>query len=241
MNKRRARNIFFLILILASAVFPLTAQETDTAEEIDDIEAGGIEAIEDEEIGDGGYEEDGDENAGLPISSEWGGISLSGYTLGDKTFNINAGIIVPLFFLSKSGDLMPNKVYVGGILSLAYHYFWNSHLFFGAVLQWSFAQTLGENFLFLVPIGVTVGYQFVVGRFEFPLSVTLGGMSERYLTYDGYWPFLKPQAACFFRFNSDWSFGINTAWFLVPQWTNTPEKDATGNFMEITLSARYHL
>jgi hypothetical protein len=243
MKQRRARKIFFLMLIFAVSVFTLAAQETDIGREIDDIEAVEDEEIEYDEIEDGGYEDTvgGDENADLPITSEWGGMPLTGYTRGDKLFNINAGIIVPLFFLSASGDLMLNKLYAGGILSLAYHYFLNSNLFFGAILQWSFAQTLGENFLYLVPIGVTLGYQFVVNRFEFPVSITLGGMSEQYLTYNGYWPFLKPQAACFFRFNSNWSFGMNTAWFLVPQWSNTPEKNATGNFMEITLSARYHL
>jgi hypothetical protein len=243
MKQRHARKIFFLMLIFAVSVFPLAAQETDIGQEIDDIEAVEDEEIEYDEIEDGGYGDTvgGDENADLPITSEWGGMPLTGYTRGDKLFNINVGIIIPLFFLSASGDLMLNKLYAGGILSLAYHYFLNSNLFFGAILQWGFAQTLGENFLYLVPIGVTLGYQFVVNRFEFPVSITLGGMSEQYLTYNGYWPFLKPQAACFFRFNSNWSFGINTAWFLVPQWSNTPEKDATGNFMEITLSARYHL
>jgi hypothetical protein len=237
MDECRVHKIFFLALIFAAIVFPLTAQDIDSVEDTDDVEI-----IEDE----GSYEDDdyedgeGDENAGLPITSDWSGSPLSGYTRGDQTFNISLGVIVPLFFLYDSGDLMPNKVFVGGVGSLAYNYFVNSNLFFGAVMQGSFSQTFGKNFLYLIPVGITAGYQFVVKRFEFPLSITIGGMTEQYFTYNGYWLFLKPQVSGFFRFNSDWSFGLNLAWWYVPQWTNTPEKNATGNFMEITLSARYH-
>ncbi|MDR2659118.1 MAG: hypothetical protein LBC27_03915 [Spirochaetaceae bacterium] len=219
------------VVLLVMTAFPAAAQESD--DEIENIEA--IEAVEDSE-----EDEDEDTNAELPITSNWDGLPLSNYTRGDQTFNISLGILLPLFFTSNSGKTLENKIALGGTGSLAYTYYLNSRFFLGGVLSGSFSQTLGKNFLYLIPIGFTAGYQITMGRFEFPFSLTIGGMTEQYLTYNGYWLFIKPQASGFFRFNSDWSFGLNAAWWVAPQWTNTPEKDAVGNFMEITLSARYH-
>ncbi|MDR1363508.1 MAG: hypothetical protein LBJ35_05610 [Spirochaetaceae bacterium] len=225
------------VLILAAAVIffamPFTAgaqeNDADAAEEIEDIDDGGGGAV------------NGDENAGLPIISDWDGAPLSGYTRGDQTFNISAGILVPLFFLSNSDGVLDNKLsFIGGVGSLAYTYFLNSNLFLGGVLAGSFSQTLGKNFLYMIPVAFTFGYQIVMNRFEFPFSLTVGGVTEQYLTYNGYWLFIKPQASGFFRLNSDWSLGLNAAWWISPQWTNTPEKNALGNFLEITFSARYH-
>jgi hypothetical protein len=229
MKKRRVC-ILILVIIFSVMIFPAAAQENDVGIE----EAENIEYIED--ITDGAD----DENAGIPIMSDWGGMPLSGYTRGDQTFNISLGILLPLFFTSASGNVLENKLSIGGIGSLAYNYFLNSHIFLGGILAGSFSQTLGKNFLYMIPIAFTAGYQFIVNRFEFPLSLTVGGITEQYLTYNGYWLFIKPQASGFFRFNNEWSFGINAAWWLAPQWTNTPEKNAVGNFMEITFSARYH-
>jgi hypothetical protein len=192
---------------------------------------------------DGSYpyeDEEGDENADMPVLPVWDGVPLSGYTRGDKTFNISLGILPPLFFTSASGKTLDNHVKLGGTGSLSYNYFLNSRMFIGGILQGSFSQTLGKNFLYMIPIGATFGYQFLLHRFEFPLSVTIGGATVQYLTFNGYWLFIKPQASGFFRFNSDWSFGLNIAWWITPQWTKVSEKNATGHFMEITLSARYH-
>ncbi|MDR2796421.1 MAG: hypothetical protein LBB47_06910 [Spirochaetaceae bacterium] len=247
MNKRRERKIFLLMLIFAATAFPSTAQESDTGETTETLENDETwdydenEDIADGESEDGENEDEEDGNANLPITTNWGGGPLTGYTRGDQTFTISLGVLFPLFFVSKSGDPLENKIFVGGAGSLAYTYFLNPNLFIGGLLQGSFSQTLGKNFLYLIPIGFTAGYQFVMwNRFEFPFSITVGGMTEQYLTYNGYWIFFKPQASAFYRFNSDWSFGLNVAWWLVPQWTNEPERDASGNFLELTLSARYH-
>jgi hypothetical protein len=262
MNARVARGTFFWTIVFAvaffaAAAFPLAAQDEADGGIAEDSDGGyqqeddgGYQPEDDDYYpyeDDYPYEEDypyedeeGDENADLPALSVWDSVPLTGYTRGDKTFNISLGILPSLFFTSASGNTLDNHVKLGGTGSLSYNYFLNSRMFVGGVLQGSFSQTLGKNFLYMIPIGAIVGYQFVLRRFEFPLSVTLGGVTVQYLTFNGYWLFIKPQASGFFRFNSDWSFGLNVAWWLVPQWTKLPGKDATGNFMEVTLSARYH-
>jgi hypothetical protein len=51
---------------------------------------------------------------------------------------------------------------------------------------------------------------------------------------------MKAGASVFFRFNPDWSFGLNTAWAWYPEWPKDKEHSMDGNFMDLTLSARYH-
>jgi hypothetical protein len=166
----------------------------------------------------------------LPIDSEWPDTSPDVYSRGDKIFGISVGALF---------SLLKNVGPVGGTLSLSYTQFLNSHLFLGGELQGMFTPTEGKNILYIVPMGVRVGYQFVLGRFEIPLAFMIGFAPEKYLEKNYGGLFMKPSASLFWRFNPNWSFGLNTAWWLVPQWPkNGP--NVLGNFVELSLSARYH-
>jgi hypothetical protein len=123
--------------------------------------------------------------------------------------------------------------------SLAFNYFLGPHLFLGGELGGMFAGTRGENMLYIVPFGIRVGYQFILKRFEFPLTLMVGGAPQKYLDKGYFGLIVKPGAAGFFRFNPDWSFGLNANWWMVPEWPKNG-KNVLGNFLEITLSARYH-
>ncbi|AEF86102.1 conserved hypothetical protein [Treponema primitia ZAS-2] len=183
------------------------------------------------------FDDDNDDEGDneLPLESDWSGVAPELYSRGDKTFTITLGTILPLFFAGVTGNA--NNVGVGGAGSLSYNYFFTSHIFFGGELGGMFAPTISEGTLFLVPIGLRVGYQFIVWRFEFPLSLMVGFAPEKYQDYDYFGFFMKPQASVFWRFNPDWSFGINAAYWWVPQWA---DKTSYGNFLELTVSARYH-
>jgi hypothetical protein len=217
---QRAKRFFLLFLIVACMV-PAFAQEDDEDEDDNDVERS-------------------------PIISTRVGDDYKLYTRGDQVFCISLGLLFPLFFTDNNGHLITNNINLGGTGSLGYLYFLDSHFFIGGELQGSFSQTLGKNFYYCIPIGFKVGYQFVVSRFEFPLSMTIGGATQQYAIDNNlYGLFLKWQASGFFRFSPEWSFGLNTAWWLVPQWPYSDGKrdktlDTTGNFLELTLSARYH-
>ncbi|GHV74011.1 hypothetical protein AGMMS49940_13130 [Spirochaetia bacterium] len=187
--------------------------------------------------GDGG----GDQ---LPIDTEWPDRVLDVYSRGDKMFGISLGPLFPLLFIGESGILDNKAGPVGGTLSLSYSYFLTSHLFVGGELQGMFAPTKGKNVLFIVPIGVRVGYQFILGRFEIPLAFMIGFAPQKYLEQGYIGLFMKPSASLFWRFNPDWSFGLNTEWWWVPQWPDRDRfgtsHDVYGNFLEVSLSARYH-
>lgn len=179
----------------------------------------------------------GDE--GSPIVSDWSGLGYSLYSKGDKTFTITAGLLFPAAFIQKGGTALDNHVKVGGAGSLAYNYFLNPRVFIGGEVGGMFAATLGENYLYIISTGFRAGWQFTLGRFEFPVSLLIGGATQKYLDFDLYGFFMKPSAAVFFRLNTDWSFGLNAAWWWVPQKTSEPEKDTQGHFFEATLSAKY--
>ena len=212
----------FLLLMLCTALF-IHAQETDTDDD------------------------DEDEGEGTYIESDWSR-AANLYTRGDQIFCISLGLVKPLFFVEQSEGYFKTQMKLGGMGSLAYNYFIDSHWFLGAELSGMFASTVGENMFYIVPIGARIGYQFILNRFEFPFSFMLGFAPQSYnqVTYFGL--FSKIGGGAFFRFNSDWSFGINTSFWWVPEWTKkTREWDRQikninihGFFWEISIGARYH-
>jgi hypothetical protein len=176
----------------------------------------------------------------LPIESEWGGAALTKYVRGDQTFAITVGAGFPLSFITKSGHVLDNNVNTGGIGSLSYNYFLSPHFALGGELGGFFGGTLGGNMMYIIPFGLRATWQFLLGSFEFPVSLLVGGASQNYLGKDYFGFFAKPAVGTYWRFNQDWSFGVNTAWWWVPQMTSDSSTSVFGNFAELTLSARYH-
>lgn len=179
----------------------------------------------------------------IPIESDWYDFHIELYARGDRTFNISVGALVPAFF---AGELDGNRhgLSPGGTGSLAFNYFLNQNIFVGGKLSGMFAATRLSNMLFIIPIGAQVGYQLLFGRFEVPITLMIGGALQRYLEKEHFGLIVQPGASFFWRFNPDWSFGFNANWWFVPQWPR-PGADGIrrtvfGNFLELTMSARYH-
>jgi hypothetical protein len=176
----------------------------------------------------------------LPIDSDWSGIVPSLYEPGDQMLTMTVGAAFPTLFLHHNGSRDPN-IYPGLTGALGYVVFLTPRFFMGGELGGMAAGTKGENMVYLVSVGFRTGYQFLLGRFEFPLSLVLGGCPQKFQD-DGYFGLvLKPSAGAFFRFNPEFSFGISADWWWVPQWTGDKAKDVYGNFLGFTLSVRYHL
>jgi hypothetical protein len=202
---------FISLLVLLVTARPLMAQDDD--EDVDDAP---------------------------PIESDWS--STDGmYARGDQTFTIAVGVIFPLFLAGKDGTLTNNLNPLGGAGSLAYTYFLSPRWYLGGELGFMFNGTLAEKFLYIIPFGLRTGFQFVLGRFEFPVGIMVGAAPQRYLSDKAFFGLIvKGSASAFFRATTDWSFGLNAVWWWVPEWTPEPAKDAYGNFLELTLAARYH-
>lgn len=191
--------------------------------------------------------EEEEEEGGINIESDWSR-AANLYTRGDQTFNINLGLAVPLFFTEQSEGTLDKKMNMGGMASLSYNFFLGPNWFLGGEIDGMFAATEGENMFFMVPLGFRIGYQFILDRFEFPLSFMLGGAGQSHNQRSYFGLFAKPSVGAYFRFNTEWSFGLNTALWWVPEWTGKTRVldhrntsiHVHGFFWEISAGVRYH-
>jgi hypothetical protein len=175
------------------------------------------------------------------VEPDWEIYTADVYTRGDQTFNISLGTVFPTVFVNQGKKIPHNfKPPVGGTGSLSYNYFLYSLIFVGGEVGGLFMSTIGENTIFIIPLGARGGYQFIYERFEFPLSLSLGMTWHRYLNLAHYSFYMKGGGSAYFRFNTDWSFGLNTYWIWLPEWTGDRKTNVDGNIIELTLSARYH-
>lgn len=174
------------------------------------------------------------------IEIEWD-ITSDLYGFGDQIFIISLGVVLPTVFIS-NGDVIDHKFTppVGGTGSLSYNFYLNSRFFVGAELSGFFIHTLRGNTLFVIPLGLRAGTQFIIGRFEFPIALTVGMCWHNYLTYSYYGFYLKGGVGAYFRATNDWSFGLAADWSWFPEWTNDPRQNVDGNFAGLLLTARYH-
>jgi len=175
------------------------------------------------------------------VEPDWNMINTDMYALGDQVFNITVGTAFPTVFFNNENKINHNiKAPVGMAGSLTYNYFLSSNIFLGLDISGMVFWTLGKNFLYLVPVGVKAGYQFLVWKLEFPVSITLGMVWHTYLENTYYGFYIKGGASAFYRFNQEWSFGLNVDWYWLPEWTKDKSKNIDGNVIDLTLSVRYH-
>ena len=188
------------------------------------------------------YAQEGEE---APIESDWSGYLPSLYSRGDQFITISLGLGIPLFYADSYRGITDSNMTLGGVGVLGYGYFLNSNFFWGIELSGAFFSTTGKNNYFIVPIGAKGGWQFIAGRFEFPLSLLVGFAPQQHLDNSYFGFFSKAAASVFFRYSPEWSFGLNSAFWWVPQWTGKVREGHSGVnihgfFLEITAGVRYH-
>ena len=169
----------------------------------------------------------------------WEPFAATPFEAGDRNFVISLGTLIPTVFIGDEIENNRHGLALGGVGSLAFNYFLTPTIFVGGELAGTFIRTRGRNMLYIVPFGARIGYQLVFNRFEIPVSLMLGGARHAYLGNVYFGPIVKPGASFFWRFNPDWSFGLNSNWWFTPQWPRNGH-NVFGNFLELTLSARYH-
>jgi hypothetical protein len=192
------------------------------------------------------YAQEEDEEGDSEYDTDWDGYISELYSKGDQTFTISLGTSFPVVFINNGKAIDHHiKPPVGGTGLLGYTYFFNSHFFVGADIGVQIFYTVGKNTLFLVPVGLRTGWQFLVGRFEFPVGLTVGLSIQRYLDNNYLGLFIRGGPSAYFRFNPDWSFGLSTDWSWFPQWPKengerVSKKDMYANTLGVSLAARYH-
>ncbi len=129
---------------------------------------------------------------------------------------------------------------LGGGGSLGYMYFLTDWLLLGGDISFSYAPTIGSNQLTFIPILFKIAAQPTVWRFEFPISIGIGGVFQNYLDRFYFGLAVKPSVGAFFRINPSWSVGLHTGLYIMPQWYTHPQYNYTALIMDAGLSARYH-
>ena len=183
------------------------------------------------------FSQEGDGEGNPDIDSVWIDIVSEPYSRGDTNFVITLGVLIPAFFSGIENN--DHGLSIGGTGSLAYNYFLTSNFFVGGELGGMFGSSRRGNMLYMVPFGARAGFQFWLGRFEFPVSLFVGAASQSYIEKEYFGLIIKPGASAFWRFNPDWSFGLNVYWWFLPQWPKNGY-NVNGNFIELTLSVRYN-
>jgi len=175
------------------------------------------------------------------VETDWDDYKYELYAAGDQTFIVTLGVAFPAAFLNQ-GDTISHQISppIGGSGSLIYNYYFSSRFFAGIEVSGIFLPTLGGNTLFLIPVGIRVGTQFITGRFEFPIAATVGVSWHRYLNFGHVGIYMKASASAFYRVTSSWAYGVTASWYVLPQWTGNKRENVIGNVATFTLSARYH-
>ena len=176
-----------------------------------------------------------------PDVDDWDDFRTDLYARGDQTFIISLGITVPIAFLNNgSARDMKFSSPVGGGGSLSYNYFLNSNMFFGAELNCAFLTSVNGDTLFILPLGGRIGYQFLVWKLEVPVFASIGMAWHRFLGLGYFGLYTKGGVSAYYRPTTNWSFGLSSNIYWLPEWTNDKSKNMDGIVMDFTLSARYH-
>ncbi|MCQ2590562.1 MAG: hypothetical protein MJ179_09085 [Treponema sp.] len=152
---------------------------------------------------------------------------------GDQFIKINLDVLFPLNF--------EKQLYTGGAIELGYYRFLNSWLAVGGELNASYNISVGKKIYIMLPILAGVMFQPTYDKFEFPIFVNIGMGYETWQNID-YFPSLvmKLSGGAYYRLNEMCSFGLNLDYMLVPQFFEDSSKNFAGNFLSLTIGARYH-
>lgn len=177
------------------------------------------------------------------VEPDWGDdFNYTLYSKGDQIFSIALGVGFPIAFINQGEKVRHNiEPPVGGSGALNYIYYLNSRLFLGGEVCLLFFPTVSENTIFMPTFGAKVGTQFIVGKFEFPIHMSLGMTITSYLDFGYFGYYMKAGAGAFFRATNEWSFGLASSFCWYPQWVKKePKKNVDGLFVDLTIAARYH-
>ena len=150
---------------------------------------------------------------------------------GDQTINIG---------LAADYALNPRKLGWGGSATLGYNRNLSSTLAVGASMDFNYFRTTGSNIYYMVPIMAKGIFQIAFGRFEIPISVSVGGALESYLDKVYFGPIATPEIGLFYRYSADWSLGITAGATVTPQIYKDTSQNRTGTAAYAGLTLRYH-
>ena len=165
----------------------------------------------------------------------------SQYALGDQTLSINAGLFLPLFFVSnQSGGLAGTNLSIGGVGSIDWAAYLAPRVRIGAAIGGTFTFDPNWTALLMVPIVAKVSYLIDFYPWEVPLTFAGGINIIKYSDASTIDLLIKPGTGLLWTYNSSWTFGLNLNYWWDMQFASDPSQSRIGNFLELSLSALYH-
>jgi len=164
------------------------------------------------------------------------------YTLGQQSFALSAGIFVPLFLQEFGGDTSSTNLSLGAVGSLQWGTHLDNHWMLGAEIGGMFCSSTLKNSVLMLPITAKGTYIFHAFPFEFPVFLGAGINVLKYESQSHLDFILKPGFSSMWKYSSSWAFGVNFAYWWIPQGaTGDQDKEMAriGNFLEITATAKY--
>jgi hypothetical protein len=166
---------------------------------------------------------------------------LNVYSLGQQSFALSLGLFIPLFFMDFDGAIPdPTNLSLGGMGSLQWGIHLDNHWLVGAEVGGIFSKSLQENFMYMLAVTAKAAYIIHAFPFEFPIFLGAGIDIIKYSAQSHIDFILKPGFSALWKYNVNWGFGLNVAYWWVPQpWPEEPSKGRMGNFLEVSLTAQY--
>lgn len=152
---------------------------------------------------------------------------------GDQHIHLDLNLDIPY-----KPDISHLKL--GGEGTLGYNRLITDSIMLGGEVSFAYNTTIGDNIFYAVPLLFKVTYQFTSKKLEIPLSLGIGGSFQNYVDRTYFGLTIKPEIGVFYRQSPDWSFGVRTGLFIMPQWYKNSENNYLGIIQDIGLAVRYH-
>jgi len=177
----------------------------------------------------------------LSFGAEESIVALPGHELGDQMFSIRAGVLIPLFWQDFGGnDILPANSTIGACGALQWNFYLTGALRLGIDIGLGFCVDINSNLYNMIPIAFRTTYIFSISRFEIPVSLCIGMNILNHLeTYD-IGIILRPETGLFYRYDANFSFGLNIGYWWALEFPVEDDSAAAGNFLDITPALLYH-
>ncbi|WP_028973152.1 TP0733 family outer membrane beta-barrel protein [Spirochaeta cellobiosiphila] len=166
------------------------------------------------------------------------------YVLGNRTFSINLGAGVPLFFQDFDGKSYSANLDLGMHGSLEMDFFLNNYFRTGISIGGMISGGPNDDNLYMVPIVWENIYELRRYPFLIPLSLGIGMNVSQYKDITQKDLIVKPGLGAYYYINSEWAFGLDLDYWWVPQIYNrddiSNDQSRIGNFLGVTIGALYH-
>jgi hypothetical protein len=139
-------------------------------------------------------------------------IALPGHELGDSTFSLSAGLLIPLFFQDYNG-FYPGNSSLGGAGSLHWSAYLTDSFRIGLEFGGAFSYDPNGDMYWMLPLTAKATYVFTISRFEIPISLGVGVDFFMYKDLFDSLIIVKPATGIFWRFDANLSFGLNISWW----------------------------